>query len=173
MNYKWRNKTKIKNKIFLEYRAFLWNRFQWWLHHEEEWWCSRDSDQQLSTSWFRECVLWLWLDYSCVSFLTSCCGVQAGRRSRRCQRCDESQVLHLNQLAGRDWEKGTTVLLLLLQPGGMRGTEEVWCLTQGPCAFLCPAGSSLQAPGDVRDRHALLWWWVHSTNHHNHSPWQM
>lgn len=34
--------------------------------------------------------------------LSFCGAVQAGGRSRRCQRCDESQVLHLNQLAGCD-----------------------------------------------------------------------
>lgn len=35
------------------------------------------------------------------------------------------------------------------------------------------AYSTLQAPGNIRDGHTLLWWRVHSTNHYNNSSRQV
>lgn len=42
-----------------------------------------------------------------------------------------------------------------------------------PPRLTVTAGPSLQASGDVRDRHQILWWRVHSPDHHNNSPWEM
>lgn len=36
-----------------------------------------------------------------------------------------------------------------------------------------PARSSVQASGDVGDRHQILWWGVHSSDHHNHPTREM